>query len=629
MNFIVLLKQIPDIARIPPDAWDHEKGTLKRGLLDAVVNPLDLHALTLAYQLREKNPTPGAKIIALTMGPPAAVDVICDALSRGADDGVLLTDPHFAGADTMATAFSLAMAIKKIEQDFFSGNRDYVVVSGVQSTDGDTAQVPPQVAEELGLNLIAYAVDVERATPYRFKRIGPVGIEIITPGQYPVVVTCTDCTEPMCPSFQRARASRAKARPYHVWHADDIPVDKKRIGFEGSMTQVTQIFSPQAERHKECLFIDDPDVLISKIAGKLKSVGPADAAPTQAAYSLKNNPPARLGEVWVFAEIHGGAVIPVTRELLGKARGLADCLGQKVGAVLVGANLDKTIPSLIAHGVDKVYVVDHPCLETFRSIPYAHVLTRLVKEHKPQIMLFGATPMGRELAPRVSYATGSGLTADCTKLEIGDYKDQQGILLQTRPALGGNIMATIVTRLPGIQMATVRPGVFGYPVADPGRTGEVIRCSCEIPTSQDQIEAGEPLTSAPTLAAAKIIVSGGAGLRNTENFDRHIKSLAVMLEKFCQLKTSVGASRRAVERGIISRDHQVGQTGQTVQPDLYVAVGISGAVQHISGMQKSSIVVAINPDRAAPIFKLADVGVVGKAETVIPQLLACLKKRVR
>ena len=265
-------------------------------------------------------------------------------------------------------------------------------------------------------------------------------------------------------------------------------------------------------------------------------------------------------------------------------------------------------------------------------MPFKTAIAGLVREHRPQVMLFGATPMGRELAPRVAYACDSGLTADCTKLEIGDYakggQSLVGILKQTRPALGGNIMATIMTKDSPTQMATVRPGVFKVPPRDESRTGEVVRVVPDLGNSADgvKITPVESFVSKVSIRDAKIIVAGGHGIRNKAEFDGLLQPLADGLEHLLGDGAKVAASRHAVEDGFTTHDYQVGQTGQTVAPKLYVAVGISGAVQHISGMQMSDTVVAINKDPRARIFNYADFGVVGDLETVVPQLVSAAKE---
>ncbi|RME93332.1 MAG: electron transfer flavoprotein subunit beta, partial [Verrucomicrobia bacterium] len=579
MNCIVLVKQVPDLSDLRPDAWDTEKGTLRRGVLDSILNPLDVHALNLANRIRRD----GGRIIALTMGPPQAEEMLRECLTRCADEAVLLTDRAFAGADTCATAYALAHAIRRVVEQFQLG-RDYVVVTGMQSTDGDTAQVPGQVAEDLGLEQIAYSEKAEwEDGRLRVHRIGPRGKEVLSPKQFPVLITAAGSDVPVHRSFHRARAALKK--PILRWSAADLGLPKEKLGLAGSRTQVVRIFSPSTTRETECRFFSDPAELLEAIRRAWEEGPKTKSGEAGETYDLAGREPAYQGEVWVFAEQEEGVLHPVSLELLGTARRLAAPLGVPVGAVLPGHGVAGLAEELIAHGADRVYVLEHPLLEDFRPIPYTRALVGVIRERPPQIVLFGATPLGRELAPRVAYASESGLTADCTQLEIGDFtRDKRthvGVLKQTRPALGGNIMATIVTRNSQTQMATVRPGVMKALPADPGRQGEVVELTPELTPELIQVEllSRQPLAGGAQLTEADIIVSGGHGLGSRESFERYIPPLARALGEFLQAAYEVGASRAAVEDGFIGRDHQVGQTGQTVQPRLYVAVAISGAIQ--------------------------------------------------
>jgi electron transfer flavoprotein alpha subunit len=302
-------------------------------------------------------------------------------------------------------------------------------------------------------------------------------------------------------------------------------------------------------------------------------------------------------------------------------------LGCSVGAVLPCGKAGDLPKQLIAAGADRVYVIEHPLLEEFLPMPYKAAISKIVRERKPQVMLFGATPMGRELAPRVAYACDCGLTADCTKLEVGDYAKGAvslvGILKQTRPALGGNIMATILTKDSPTQMATVRPGVFKAPPPDPARTGDVVKVKWDLHEKELRVRsvAVESFASKASIRDAEVVVAGGHGLRSRADFERYLNPLAEALARVLGANVKVGASRVAVEDGFSTHDRQVGQTGATVQPRLYLALGISGAVQHISGMQGSEIIVAINKDPKARIFNYADYGMVGDIETIVPGLI--------
>lgn len=628
MNYIVLVKQVPDIRSIPPEAWDWEKGTLRRGLLNNVCNELDKQALAFALALREER---SGKMVSLTMGPPFAADVLRYALSIGADEGVLLTDRKLGGADTAATAYPLAQAIRRVEKELFQGDTDYMIVSGMQSVDGDTAQVPPQIAEELGIVHIAYA------TSFRFAdgrlmvdRITRRGSETVAPDRYPCLVTVTKWTESPYASFSRTRW--AHAQQLHQWSAADVDADESRIGLAGSRTTVYRVFSPKELSKRVCVFENDMEKLVRMLreayARRAQATEEEDKGPAYRLPEGKN--PQYTGDVWVYAEQEGGQINPASLELLGEATELAKPLNEKVGAVLAGKDIRGLADVLIARGADRVYLAQHELLENFLPVPYTKAVAELIDKYRPQIMLFSATPLGRELGPRVAYKSQSGLTADCTKLDIIDF--QRGneefiaVLRQTRPALGGNIMASIITQNSMVQMSTARPGVMRALEPSSERSGEIIEHVPDIVHSDlgAEIASADIREPASGIADAGAIACGGAGCKTRENFQKYIVPLAESLGKFLGEKAMVGASRAAVELGFTERSQQVGQTGQTVKPRVYVAVGVSGAVQHLTGMQNSDIIVAINRDQKAPIFQVADFGVVGDMEEVVPELIKAL-----
>jgi len=326
------------------------------------------------------------------------------------------------------------------------------------------------------------------------------------------------------------------------------------------------------------------------------------------------------GDVWVFAEQRDGKLVKVAVQLLGRARDLAEELGEKVVAVLLGSNIGELADELIGYQADKVYVADDVRFENYQTLPYTTLITRLIREHKPKIFLYGATFIGRDLAPRIAQRINSGLTADCTELTI---EEGTGLLDQTRPAFGGNIMATIQTPDHRPQMATVRPGIMKMKAFDSDRVGEIIK----VPVVLDDgdlastiIEIAKDARKSVNLEEAKIIVSGGRGVGGKEGFG--------ILEELSELLgAEVGGSRVAVENGWIEQDHQVGQTGKTVCPELYIACGISGSIQHRAGMSTSKIIVAINKDPDAQIFTVSDFGIVGDLHEVIPELAKEFKAR--
>jgi electron transfer flavoprotein alpha subunit len=333
------------------------------------------------------------------------------------------------------------------------------------------------------------------------------------------------------------------------------------------------------------------------------------------------------GDVWVFAEVDDGKIADVSLELLGKGGELAGTLGVKLGAVLLGHHTKGLAEKLFAHGADIVYSAEHEHLAQYTTLPYARVLTDVITENKPEIVLYGASPVGRDLAPRVASALRTGLTADCTDLQIGTYESggrlYQQKLLQIRPAWGGNIIATIVSPDTLPEMATVREGVMHIPEPVDGRAGLLV----DVPVRLDsEFEAVKVLArhAEPRrvdLKAANIIVSGGYGVGTKQNF-------ALLHELASLLGAAVGASRAAVDAGFIHHDHQVGQTGTTVRPKLYIACGISGAVQHRAGMEESAKILAINTDPSAPIFGVAHYGIVGDVREVIPRMIKALKGKL-
>ena len=333
------------------------------------------------------------------------------------------------------------------------------------------------------------------------------------------------------------------------------------------------------------------------------------------------------GEVWVFAEQEEGRLSEVPFELLGKARELADKLGVKVGAVLMGDGVASQADALFAGGADVVHLVEDPALRVFRNKAYRHALVELVKECQPQIVIFGATHMGRDLAPSVASALRCGLTADCTDLQIGDYADKKtgeeftNVLLQIRPAFGGNIIATIVNPRNWPQMATVREGVMKrYEGA--ARAGEVVRHDARLAGEEIPTEVVEIVrrVSSVNLKGSRIIVCGGAGVGSKENF-------ALLHELAAALGGAVGGSRAAVDLGYCEHERQIGQTGVTVRPALMISCGVSGAVQHLAGMQDSQKIIAINTDRDAPIFKVAHYGIFCDHNFVIPKLIKAIKTK--
>lgn len=336
-----------------------------------------------------------------------------------------------------------------------------------------------------------------------------------------------------------------------------------------------------------------------------------------------------MNNVFVYCEWEGTAVAEVSQELLTKGRKLADTLGCKLEAIVAGADLSGVESQVLPYGVDVLHIFDDKDLYPYTSLPHASILINLFREEKPQICLMGATVIGRDLGPRVSSALHSGLTADCTSLEIGPYEDKKSgksydnLLYQIRPAFGGNIVATIVNPENRPQMATVRKGVMKREVVSPDYKGDVV-CHKVADYVSDTDRVVRVLErhvqkAANNLSGAPIVVAGGYGMGSKEGFD--------MLYELAEvLHAEVGASRAAIDAGYCDHSLQIGQTGVTVRPKLYIACGISGQIQHIAGMQESGIIISINSDPAAPINSIADYVVVGRVEDVIPKMIKSYKQ---
>ena len=692
-DYIVLVKQVPDVSQITDNAFDPETGTLVRARLASVINELDAQALAFANLMKQISGDKKARVVALTMGPPMAEEVLRYSLSRTADQVVLLTDRALGGADTWATANPLAYAIRKIVKEVLKCGDDYYVVSGMQSVDGDTAQVPGQIAEELNLPCIAYVTDAEyKNKRFEFTRIISGGSQTVATKKVPAVITVAKYEYPLFATFGRSRW--AQKTELIQWGAEDIKAT--HIGAKGSKTAVIRVFPPGKSTRK-CHEVADAKELAKIMLEGFKS-GNGDAAEAAAedgkyalpvrrdsllvrpfeatkkeqedynllvqtlkdlgikdvkeiddtarerileaagssfhkkaledmlnGFQLKD--PAFKGEVWVVAEHSEGVVHPATFELTGKARELADSLETKVGVCIAGEDVAHMAEELIAAGADSVYAIEDKLLKEFDPTAYRKVIADAIDKYVPQIVLYAATPQGRMLAPMVSYKTGCGLTADCTGLDIRDSsrKGDIGLLLQTRPALGGNVMATIRTKNSKSQMATARPGVMKRIPADPSRKGKVVKHKVELTEDDVSLEIIKTeMGSGEVNLDAEAIVAGGKGMQSRDAFDRLLGVLSDALSNKLDTQVEVGASRAAVEQGFIERIHQVGQTGTSVGPKLYVAIGISGAIQHMIGVANTETIVAINSDPNAPILKQCDYYIVGTAEDVVPELIEAL-----
>ena len=592
MEILVCLKQVPNTTEIKIDPVTN---TLKRDGVASIINPDDKTGLEVALRLKEAH---GANVTVISMGPPQAEKALAEALAMGADKAVLLTDRAFAGADTLATSKTIAAAIKNFDYD--------LIIAGRQAIDGDTAQVGPEIAEHLGIPQITYACDVtysEEDKTFTVKRQFEDGYQLLQV-QAPCLFTVlsTACK----PRYMRVKGLvDLDKKEVQIMTRGDLEIEDAVLGLKGSPTKVKQSFNKQYNANKQKIQLD-PAEAAKLIAQTLK-----DKHLIQEADMSKN--------ILVIAEQRGGVVQNVTFELIGIAKELSAVTDAKVEVLLLGHDIKGEVANIVGYGADKVYVVDHENLATYLTDYYVQATVDVIKANQPNVVLLGASSIGRDLGPRVAARLNTGLTADCTKLEM----KEDGSLEMTRPAFGGNLFATIVCPDTRPQMSTVRPGVMKKCDFDASHKAEVEEVAVEFAPSRIKlVEEVKECSCVEKIEDAKILVACGRGIGNPDSI-AHAQELAQ------QIGGTYCSSRALVDAGIMESCRQVGQTGKTVRPDCYMAFGISGAVQHLAGMEDSDFIIAVNKDDTASIFNVADLGIVCDATKVLPLLKEEIAKIVK
>jgi len=642
MDIVLLAKFVPDIDRVPADAWDLESGTLIRSRLDMAFNPLDRVALRLALDIRTRQA--GARIVALSMGPPEAMAMLKEAIAYGADGAVLLTDRRFAGADTLATAYTLSRAVSQMANSGMI-DPDFAVLCGMQSPDGDTAQVPAQVASLLDAPLYPYVAELAGdGAEVALKCLNSVGFQRIVTGRRPFVATATRLYPDLPFHVSLEAMRRANGTEVVVWGPEDVELDEGRIGLDGSRTRVIRIFEPERKHQpREALRAEDDDFearaarLFEKLRASVGRAEPAGPPPDEAEAAVPGEG-YYAGDCVALCETADGRPAPVSLEIVSACARMAARLGCDSAAVVLGAEEPAVADELARYGAQTVWFVGGGGPAVFRVRERACALAALLRQVRPQIVVAPATLTGRVIAPYVSALLGCGLTADCSALDVADLARNDrtfpGILHQTRPALGGNIMATIVSVYDDPQggrpqMATVRPGAL------PARKRPADRCT--VRTFRPP-EGPEPTGDRVTverrpegdrqidLEDFEVIVSAGMGVGDAEAVERVVEPFRAALEEWLGASVGLGCSRAMVDAGVLPHAHQVGQTGIVVKPKIYVALGISGAIQHKIGMENSRTIVSVNRDPAAPIHGFADHIVVGEVGQVLPVLTDILRR---
>lgn len=611
MKTIVLIKQVPM-------AWamelDPETRTLKRDGVRTEVSSFDVRALLAALELRSQvGGEAGNEVVALTMGPPQARAALEHCLALGADRGIHLTDRAFAGSDTLATARALALAVEREGAD--------LVLCGRHSTDAETGQVGPEVAELLGWPQVTAAAALELDSEARrltVTRETDDGFETLR-CPLPALISATeDLVKERFP--RKDDKERAKSMPVAEWSAADLSDDLSIFGAEGSPTWVTEIETVDVEREQRTFEGDlasQVDQLVEALVER-GLFGSWDDDGSGSGEMALTEPDREAPAVWVVAEILGGAPRPVTLELLGKAVELGRAYGGEVAALLIGDDVLDHAATLSAHGAGAVVLADDPRLADYDTDLYAAVVAGAIERHGPRAVLFGSTAIGRDLAPRVAARLGLGLTGDCIDLAV----DGEGRLVQYKPAFGGNVVAPIFSRTVP-QMATVRPGLLAALAPDGDRSPRIERLDLtDLPKPRIELVSRSlhDDSGAAALDNAEIAIGVGKGLGGPEG-----------LELIGELSNVLGGAPLATTRtvadlGWLPRQHQVGLTGRAIAPELYFAIALRGALEHTVGIRRAGIVVAINDRDRSPIFKQSDYGIVGDYREIVPLLIDALRK---
>ena len=629
LTIISLMKQVP----LPSEMRMGDDGLMDRTKAKSIINIDCGYALEAGLQMKIDNPD--AKLIVCSMGPPSFDMSLKKAISMGYDEAYLLSDRKLGGSDTYATGLAISTMLKHL--GFGKGfNEDFIIVAGRQTSDGDTAHVPSQVAENMGVPQATFIETAELKDGY-------VTARRIIEGGYQMMKLPLPCTLSFTPTGVNPRrpslsgAVKARNAEVTVLNINDINLSDKMIGLSGSPTIVAKVANIISERApiKMCDGHGEAE-LVSNLIENMKAGKNTLEVKEKKAVKEKKRPEGfedvdfRNGAsgILTWAEVVNGKISRPSLELLTPARSLATDLGgdTKVITLLIGKDISDLAKELVAHGADEVVVVDDKRLEEYRILPFATIFSQVIKDKNPEIALFAATTAGRELAPRIGVKVEGGVTADCTALEIGEHFDRKNkkifapILESRRPTYGESKLATILGFVCP-QISTARAGTFEVPTPDENRSGTITPFKPKLPESDFVTEIIETVRGEgglQNLFEADIIVTGGRGTVSDEM--KLVKDLAAALKKQ-GINTEWAVSRPVVDESLAEYARQIGQTGKTVRPKVYIAVGVSGAVQHIAGMKEAETIVAINHNSKETIFHNADFGIVGDYEDIIPELI--------
>lgn len=633
LTIISLIKQVP----LPSEMRMGEDGLMDRTKAKSIINIDCQFGLEAGLQLRKQHPD--SRLIVCSMGPKSFETALRTAVSMGYDEAYLLSDRKLGGSDTYATGLAISTMLKHL--GFTKDSKEpFIILAGRQTSDGDTAHVPSQVAESIGIPQATFveSVKADGSGNVIAKRIIEGGFQMMKLPM-PCVISLTPTgIPPRKPSLSGA----IKARTINIttFGIDDIGLGTEKIGINGSPTIVAKVVNIVSERPPITMSVGhDEASLVDSLISNLKKGGNVLEKKEKVAKSVVEHPDFpdkdfRDGArgIITWAEVTNGKISRPSLELLTPARNLANQLGNdtRVMTLIIGKNVQPLAQTLIEHGSDEVIIVENEKLEEYLVLPFSSIFAQVIKERKPEIALFAATTSGRELAPRIGMKTDSGVTADCTGLEIGEYVDKKEkviyrpILESRRPTYGESKLATILGFVCP-QISTARAGTFEVPKRIEGRKGLVSVFNPVLSSKDFVVEIVKTVRGEgglQNLFEADIIISGGRGTLG-DNLGL-IKALAEALRSQ-GVNAEWASSRPVVDEGVVEYARQIGQTGKTIRPKVYIAVGVSGAIQHIAGMKESEKIIAIDHNPKAHIFNNADFGIVGEYADIIPELIERVK----
>ena len=604
MKTAVCMKYVPMIARMQ---FDYEARTIVREGVPSEVNAFDVLGLVRAVELKAD---PQDEVVVLTMGPPTAQEGLTSCLALGADRGVLITDRALAGSDTLATSRALALALQRETPD--------LIICGRNSTDGETGQVGPEVAELMGLPHVSHVRRLDLSADRRtavVERITDEGLQTLE-CDLPAVICVTEGVAPeLFPN--RQQMEEAAAKPVNEVNCSMLSDDVSQFGAQGSPTWVNEIRLVEPNRLGATLQDVSPEDAAKQIARSVRDrlAELEGSEPEPSGEPLPRYPGSTGRSIWVVAENTRDGLAHVTYEMLGKARDLTTITQSEVVAVVIAPGGEQHAPGLAAAGADRVLVIDNSSLGPVCSRAVGNALAVVVRGETPYAILFAATADGRDLAARLAAKLDLGLTGDAIDLEI----DDEGQLVQLKPALGGNVVAPILSKtLPNL--VTLRPGLLTPSVPEPDASATVQHLAAEPFDGADVRLVREEFqedTEGLDLARARVVVGVGMGVGE--------ENVAGVVEAARSLGASVATTRDVVHEGWLPQQLQVGISGRTIAPTVYIAVGIRGAFNHTVGLQRAGIIVAINQNRRATIFRSSDFGVVGTWQEFLHPLIEELR----